>query len=736
VLAPEVRLLTLTGPGGIGKTRLALAVAERLIPTFADEVYWVALAPITDPGLVMSAIAQSLSTADLGQRTIEEQVISYLQERRALIVIDNFEQVSDAASQIADILSQCPDVAMLVTSRSPLRIRGEQVFPVQPLAVPRADRATSIDDAQWADSVRLFIERARSVRPEFALTPDNASALTDLCRRLEGVPLAIELAAARVNVLSPQGMLARLDPSLPLLVGGPRDQPARLQTMRDAIQWSWDLLSPAEQALLRRMAVFRGGCMLESLQVVAGTDLSGSVLDTLSSLVDHNLVYSADEPGGEPRFDMFVVVREFALEQLATSNEAEETRHRHSDYVLTLAETSSEHYYGPEATVWLDRMDREHDNIRAALEFFAETGACHELLRLSKAAGEFWYWRAHLQEGRRWLELALSSDDRADPLLRSLALSWLADLVYEQGDYQYSHRLTLEALDISRRVQDIPSTILALQVGGVALWMMGEASLAHASWDEALGLARTVGDVKNIELITWLLSYSALILGDLDQAARLSEESLALSRESKDKVGIACGLFIQGWLAALGDDYDRAWGMLLDGAKLSAEVGDLVRTAFAMGGLGAVAAMRGHDSQTAILVGAAAEIYQSGARPLTPSEESLHRDYVEAARSRLGESQWHSLFARGQAMPLDEALEFASSPYHQHVEVAPTSHVLTPRQVEVLQLVADGLSDREIAERLFISPHTVMRHVANILNTLGVESRTAAATYALRNNLL
>jgi predicted ATPase/DNA-binding XRE family transcriptional regulator len=407
----DVRLLTLTGPGGVGKTRLALAVAVEAEPAVADEAAFVGLAPIVDPALVASAVAQALAVIEAGDAPLDQQLKTALHDRRLLLVLDNFEQVVEAAPLVADLLAACPGLTVLATSRVRLRLSGEREYPVPPLGLAARNGQPGDEDVARSAAARLFLERAQAVRPDFALTPENAPDIAAICRRLDGLPLAIELAAAWVKVLPPAALLARLESRLPLLTGGGRDLPSRQQTMRDAIAWSYDLLSAEEQVIFRQLAVFAGGFKLEAAEAVAeGGERSRSrderaprlvsVLDSVAALIDKSLLQQDAGPDGEPHYLMLETIREYGLEELARSGELEITRGRHAAWCLALVERAAPELDGPDQGRWLERLEREHDNVRTALEWIAQTGNPRDLLTLAMHCWHFWWPRGYWTEAR------------------------------------------------------------------------------------------------------------------------------------------------------------------------------------------------------------------------------------------------------------------------------------------------------------------------------------------------
>jgi predicted ATPase len=419
---PDLRLLTLTGPGGIGKTRLALRVAEALAADFVDGVAFVPLAAVANASLVPTAVAQALGVREHGSRPINAQVMAGLRDRQLLLILDNVEHLLAAASFVADLLTCCPTLSMLVTGRTPLNLSGEQRYPVPPLSLPDPTITATAADANQGEAVQLFVIRAQAAHPGFTLTDENTSAVVEICRRLDGLPLAIELAAARIPVLPPSILLARLEPRLSLLTGGPRDAPLRLRTMRDAIAWSYDLLSPDEQALFRRLAVFMGVCTLEAAAAVAGH--GADVLEGVSSLVGSSLLRQEDGPRGVPRYLMLETLREFGLEQLKATGEDAEIRQRHAAFFLAWSEQGYPNHFGPFTGIdrRFQQIEDEQPNLRAALAFLAAVGDAEGVLRLAGQLAVFWQLRGQLREGRQWLEWGLSRTAEAQTDARCRAL--------------------------------------------------------------------------------------------------------------------------------------------------------------------------------------------------------------------------------------------------------------------------------------------------------------------------
>ncbi len=576
LLRDDVRLVTLTGPGGTGKTRLALQVASDLVHDFPDGVWLVPLAPISDPELLISAVARALGLREAGGRSLWDTVASYLKEKRLLLILDNFEQILPAAPPVADLLAGCPNFTALVTSRAVLHLRGEHEYEVPPLALPKLARATSAEALGQYAAVALFIQRAVAVRSDFRLTGGNAPAVAEICRRVDGLPLAIELAAARVRLLAPQALLDRLERRLPLLTGGARDLPARQQTLRNAIAWSYDLLAPAEQALFRRLGVFVGGFTLEAAEAVCQVEARLDTLDSLGSLMEHSLLRSAEALDGEPRFGMLETIREYALEQLETSGEASEVRRRHAEFYLALAEHAEPRIRsGREQREWLARLEVEHDNLREALDrSLAAASGVETALRLAGTLRWFWWTRGHLTEGRNWLERALAAGSGASASLRANALHGSGGLAWSQGAFDRSETLLAESLALRRGLGDR---------AGIASSLAGLAHIARdrrdydravVLFEECLALYRELGDRAGIADAVGDLGHIASLKGEYARAASLYAESLATFRELGDEAGIAWSLHNQGELACSQGAHERAIVLLRESLVLRGKLGD------------------------------------------------------------------------------------------------------------------------------------------------------------------
>jgi predicted ATPase/transcriptional regulator with XRE-family HTH domain len=618
LLRHGTRLLTLTGPGGVGKTRLALAVAVSLSDAYPDGVAFVDLSALRDPALVAPTMARALGLREAGARDAREVLLAHLRDRSLLLVLDNFEQVVIAAPLVGGLVAACPGLAVLATSRAALRLRGEQRFSVPPLITPDPGRL-SLDEIAHFAAVRLFVARARAAQPDFRLDVTNAAAVAAICTRLDGLPLAIELAAARVLLLPPAALLTRLGQRLAVLTGGARDLPDRQRTLRATIAWSYGLLAPREQTLFRRLAVFASGGTLDAAEAVAAPDgpdgpASGDVLAGVEVLLDHSLLRRVDQPDGEPRFAMLETIREYGLGQLAASGEAEELRQRHAAHYLALAQTDEPELNGAAQAGWLARLEAEHDNLRAALAWARERGDAGWGLRLTAALWHFWYLRCHLGEGRGWLEhfLALPVESRADVAARVGTLIGLANLTYLQADYDCAAAAAADAAAAARTLDDRPNLIMALNVLGAVARNRSDFGRAAALFEEEVAMARAAGGRWHLAIALHMLAETVLYQGAYERARELCDESATLFRALGDRWGVAQILWIEGSSARARGDAGVAATRFEKGLAIARELGHTRDVALALTGLGEIALAQGDAD------GAAARLAESLAllRPL------------------------------------------------------------------------------------------------------------------------
>lgn len=788
---PDVRLLTLSGPGGVGKTRLALRVAADVASDFADGMRYVSLSSVMNAELVPSTIARALGVGEVDGDVVEA-LLDAVRDREMLLVLDNFEQVLGAADIVASMLLSAPALKVLVTSRSLLRLSAEQNFPVPPLSLPSIDGSDSHADVGAAESVKLFVERAKAAQPSFSLTAALASTTAAICHRLDGLPLAIELAAARVNVLPPSAMLARLGQSLPLLVGGAQDLPSRQQTLRRAIAWSYDLLDPAEQGLFRRLAVFVGGFSLDSAEAIVAPDEAMDVVDGIGSLVDKSLLRSlplTDETGG-PRFALLETVREFAFEALVAQGEEDAIRRRHASYFADIAEAAAADLLSAGPEPLLDRLDLDHDNVRAALDWAFGGGDASIGRRLVADFGPFWYLRGHMAEGRRWVDIALAGLDQPSELRDARTLVLAGKIAREQTDYGHGESLISEAIGLYRRLYDVAGIATALNDLGILAMYRCEYAKATPLLEESLALFEGAGDEFGMNEAFGNLGLVALEQGDGERAEALFARSLDGRRALGDRRGEAISLQNLGWGAlhsrnaadavrlseralelyrSLGDkrnipqvlhtigagELDRsriesARAAFAEGLILTREIGDKRLLAYYLEELALIAAELGHHDAAARFTGAVAAAREARGDLQAPAYRPRIERHLRRSRAKLGEEGFDGAVSLGRGTPLDQAVAEAANlvlatslrPVPSVASPVVESPVrsagppLTPREDEVLRLLIAGRTNAEIADALFISRRTAGTHVTNIFSKFGVDSRAAAVAHAFRQGIV
>jgi predicted ATPase/DNA-binding CsgD family transcriptional regulator len=746
VLREDVPIVTLTGPGGVGKTRLALEVAADLKEEFADGVWFVDLAPVTDPALGPAAIAGALEVRGASGRSLSDRLGDFLEQRELLLLLDNFEGVVAAAPMVATLLATCPRLTVLVTSRAVLHISGEHQFPVPPLTLPDPVEPVALDQVAASAAVRLFATRARAVSPDFALTGTNAGAVVEICRRLDGLPLAIEMAAARSNLLAPQALLERLEPRLPLLTGGARDQPARLQTMRAAIAWGYDLLAPDEQRLLRRLSVFSAGFTPEAVALVMGSEACHSpvdILDGIGSLVDKSLVRH-EAAAEETRFSLLETVREFAWEQVLAGDEQDAVAGAHADWCLDLAEQSKLAMFLPGGDRQLQRLEIEHANLRAALAWLDGQGDHERLLRLTAALCEYWFVHSHDWEGRAWFERALAGAIDTSVETKAQALVGFGKLLTFQGETERAEDFLTHGLAIARARNDALTTACALVTLGSLANQREAYDQAQRFLGETLDYAAAIENAVIAATLTGMalasLGLNAHGRGELDEARARHEQSLRICREHSYTHGVLRSLCDLGDVARDQGDYAGSVAFYGEILALMGEHGDLGRVVDALAGTAVAAANGRQPEQAARLLGAAEALRERFGGIVSPTDQPAFHRAMSDVCVALGEERFQSLWFAGRGLSLADAIAEAQAvkPVQAagQAPVAGADIVLSKREQDVLALLVDGYTDREIGEALFISVRTVEGHVARLLAKLGVPTRTAAARAAIAAGLV
>ncbi len=657
----DARLVTLTGPGGIGKTRLALEVARGAADLFPDGVLFVDLAPLGDAVLVLSAVSQALGLRATGDRSLLEALQAHLREKRLLLVLDNFEHVLGAVPEVASLVSSCPNLTVLATSRAPLRVRGERRYPVPPLGLPDPVHAPGVEEVARAPAVELFVESAREASPSFELTENNATVVAKICRRLEGLPLALELAAARVSLLGAVALLARLDQALE--AGGARDLPERQQTMRATLRWSYELLSEEERVLFRRLSVFAGGFTMEAAEAVgaAGEAATEKILGLLGRLVEQSLFVTAQtgEEGDEVRYRMLEPIRQYALEELEESGEAKQMRRRHAQFFLDLAERAEPEHKGPDQVEWLERLEKEHANLRAALGWALSMDDAEAAAR-GRALWIFWWYHSHQREGRRWMEAVLERD--LSPPSRAKVLMVAGSMAFGHGDYEQSEKYCEEALELSKQAGDDLRAAWARVGLGLAAMGRSDYEAAASLLQEALRSFQEADEHFAVAHVTDYLGMLALTRGEVSKATQKFEEGLAVARRIGDRGSAYIALYNLAQVALSRGDYDQAATLFEEGVTLSGQMRDRANVAYCLEGLAAVAGARGEAERCARLIGAAEWLHEAVGVPAYVYYEpyrSLYERTMAAVRSELGEGAFEEARERGRKMTFEEAVGHA-----------------------------------------------------------------------------
>ena len=790
------RLLTLTGAGGLGKTRLAIEVARELVGAYPDGVWLVELAPLSTGEFVAQTLAEIVGVQGQPGRPLTDTLVDAMRTKEMLLVLDNCEHLVDSvAGLVAWLLEGCPRLRILATSRESLGLVGEVIWPVPLLSVPDQKEPPTVAQLEGYDAVRLFVDRTRLRNPVFALRPENARAVAQICGRLEGLPLAIELAAARTRLLSPQALLDRLSDRLRLLTGGPGDLPEKQRTLRSTIEWSHNLLSEGEQGLLRRLSAFSGGWTLDAAEAVGpgGAIEQDDVLDLLAGLVDKSLVVARAGKDGAVRYGMLESIRQYASERLEESGEAGEVRGQHAAFFLDLAEEAESALAGPRQNMWVERLEGEHDNLRGALLWVLERGEGELALRLGAALWRFWYIRGYLGEAIGLMEQVLAEGKSEASPVRVKALEGMGWLTQNQGDHARPRAAYEEMLKLSRELGDKGSVATALNSLGTMAVQYGDNERARALLDEnlrilreleeegnpatalkrfhalnllgylaineeddyaraaalleeSLALAKGIGDPLRVGSALGNLGHPALLQRDFERAKALSEEALAFAHELGDpSVGFASTAWLNLGLAALGlGEHERAMGSFRVALTMCQDLGRKPQSIEILEGMASLAEALGDATRAARLWGAAEVAREAIGIPLASGERALHEPYLDSARFRLGERSWEKALGEGHAMSLEAAAEYAlagkevdraTTPVSERMPAGESTVELTPREDEIAVLVARGLTNRQISARLSISERTAANHVAKILKKLGLTSRVQIAGWATETQL-
>lgn len=788
-LLSDHRLVTLTGAGGSGKTRLSIKVANKLLNEFEEGIWFIRFAPLSDSELVPQAIASTLGVRETKKQPIVDGLVEHIKDHHSLLIFDNCEHLIDTCAQLTEMLLQhCPKVKILATSRESINLPGEVVWTVPPMSLPEprpwrnpSNGEIALPAYQQSEAVQLFLNRAALVSPDFELTMDNGSWVVDICRRLDGMPLAIELAAARVRALSVQQIAERLDDRFNLLIGGSRTAPARHQTLLATLDWSYALLSEIERKVLQRLSVFAGGATLEAVESVCvgeGVE-AGQVLDTLSQLVDKSLVV-AGQRSSKIRYSLLETIRQYANEKLIQSGEFDKTKDRHLNYFVEWAETANAGLTGTDQSDWLNRFEIGHDNLRAALEWCAGNGKDIEAwLRLAGSCGRFWRFRGHLNEGRARLSAVLAHDGAQNRTIhRAHALLCAGQLAYYQSDFPVVETLAKEALSIHRELGNEGRRMLArtLDLLGENATETGDHETAPAYFQEALDLFRELDDTRgigdmhmqigwgfmrsgklqkareNLEQAQSIMrelgsqrdlgfGYSglgevAIREGEYERAKSLLEEGLSLARNIKDRWMIATMFGSLGWVALNQNNLTEMRKVVRESLALRTELGDQGGTAWCLEKLAHVAFIEDQYEKSVEIFGAAAALRAPLDSVIDNADLPEYKRLIADLRSALGKDTFDSAWAKGESEPLEEIIELALAESKEAVQSEKEKYDgLTKREREVAKWIAQGKSNREITEEMSVTLKTVEANVTRILKKLGFDSRVQIATWAVEKGL-
>lgn len=762
----DTRLVTIHGMGGVGKTRLSLAIGTEMIERFPDGVFFIPLQHISEDGLLPSAISQALEIYTLPGESALEALIAQMRDMNALLILDNFEQLISSAPTLATLLSACPMLKLLVTSREVLNLRGEQLLLVQPLPLPNPKhKPGDIAAIETSPAVRLFVQRARSAKASFALDAGNAEAVAEICARLDGLPLAIELAAARIRFLSPAALVARLQKRLQLLTGGAADLPLRQQTLRNVIAWSYDLLTPGEQWLFRVLSVF-SSCTLEAAQEVCDTivkSLSADVvraygdldlLNVATSLANKSLIRVIEADDEPARLAMLETVREYAAEQLSASAEAETVRAAHAHFVRTLSEEAEAGLKTSGQVMWLDRLEKELGNIRHALEWSTEKDPDGKIaparveagLAIAGALGRFWNGRGHLKESSDWFDLLIPEASGLRTPLVARAMRAAGRIEFLSGNLEKSRRYYEEALEIARELKDDNEIALALVGIGNVVWEMHYTDVALAQYKQCLEIWTRVGNYRGVASASNNIGL-VLLQDDPQSAQAYLERAVQLYRQQGDVELRAISLDSLGQAYLNQKDLERAEKCLLEALTLDLQIGEQWNIAYNLVSWGRFHAAREDFSLSVRCMAAANATYDNLRHRLEKPDYARYTACLDADRAALGDAAYDVAWAEGMKMSPGQLLgifvgQSSAAPQPAPIK-APAARMLSveeaglsSREVEVLVLLAQGLSNGEVAEKLFLSLYTVNAHLRNIYRKLDITSRTAATRFAVANGLL
>jgi non-specific serine/threonine protein kinase len=730
------RCLTLTGPGGTGKTRLALSVTVDSLPMPWQAVHFVDLAAVDDPADVPASVAQALGIQESGSAPLPAILRNVVARSAVLLVLDNFERVMGAAAFVAELIAEAPELGWLVTSREPLHIRAERVFPVEPLPVPTTNMIEVAQIAAVA-SVALFVDRAEARRRGFALDTHNALAVAEICRRLDGLPLAIELAAAQVGVLSPQAVLARLEAHAPFVLSGARDSPARHRTLGAAVAWSYDLLDATERLIFRRCGAFNGSFSPTAVVALVAPSGPTDPLGTLAQLADKNLLQVAEPAGDDPRFRLLQTIRSFAVDLLVATGELADVRRTHAMYFLELAERAEHALVGHHMSETLDRLESEYDNFRAVLSWSLDGGDVELGLRLAGALNRFWMLRGHLSEARQWLERAIPRSLDLPMAVRAKALNAAGVLAGMQGDSTAAEPFFRESFRLWELVGDKIRMAAAMGNLGLAAQDRRDVTRALACFEQAEALYNAGGDRRGVAVSMGSRAHLARQEGETLEAVALFEETLALFREVGDTRGIANSLANLGHaLIALGQP-EESTPYFTEALALRRSLGNTLAVAECLEGFAAAAAATRQRRRAARLIGAATALREITGAPVPAADRAQYDDMLRRIQQQLSPEAFAREHALGQALTSDQAADYAltSDPAAGHIPASPQDGALaalTRREREVAVLVARGMTNRQIADTLLLGRRTIGTHLEHIFAKLGVKARAEVAAWVTR----